>query len=169
MTESHHIAKSHPAHGGDTLGDIVASLPTPEGTQYPYELVVVEGTMAFVAGQIPKRDGKLAFVGPVGRALTGDAAHDAARICAQQVLAWLNRSAGGLGNLGRILRMTCYVAHDDSFNDISAVADGASTYLIRTLGEQGRHARSVIGVRSLPRNAPVLIEVTAALRHPMPL
>ena len=169
MTESDQIAKSNPARTDDTLGDIVASLPAPEGTRYPYELVVIEGTIAFVAGQIPKRDGALAFVGPVGQALTVDAAHDAARICAQQVLAWLNQSAGGLENLGRILRMTCYVAHDDSFHDISAVADGASNYLIRTLGDQGRHARSVIGVRSLPRHAPVLLDVTAALRRPMPL
>lgn len=145
--------------------DLVSNLPEPEGTQYPYELVTIDGRTAYLAGQIPKQNGRLAVEGRVGREVDIETAVTAARICAEQALAWLNRSAGGLENLSRILRLTCYVAHDDGFQDISAVADGASVFLINALGEQGRHARSVVGVKSLPRNAPVLIEVTAALRR----
>jgi enamine deaminase RidA (YjgF/YER057c/UK114 family) len=148
------------------LASIARTLPQPEGTKYPYELVRIEGCTAYLAGQIPKRDGQLAYVGRVGAEVTAREATSAARICAEQALAWLNHSAGGLGNLGRILRLTCYVAHDDSFQDISAVADGASIYLIETLGDAGRHARSVVGVKSLPRNAPVLVELTASLLAP---
>ncbi|WP_417599176.1 RidA family protein [Pararhodobacter oceanensis] len=145
------------------IARLARSLPVPEGTVYPYELVSIEGNTAFVAGQIAKRDGALAHVGRVGAETDPETAVASARICAEQALAWLNHSAGGLDNLRRILRMTCYVAHDDTFQDISRVADGASNYLIEALGDAGRHVRAVIGVKSLPRNAPVLIEVTAAL------
>ncbi|KLN61909.1 hypothetical protein WH96_04010 [Kiloniella spongiae] len=146
---------------------VARSLPQPEGTKYPYELVIVHGLTAYVAGQIPKQNGELAYTGKVGQDLKIEEAIASARICSHQVLAWLNYSAGGLENLDRLLRMTCYVAHDDSFENISEVADGASNYLIDTLGDQGRHVRAVVGVKSLPRNAPVLVEVTASLLAPV--
>ncbi len=94
-----------------------------------------------------------------------DDAKRAARICMEQALAWLNRSAGGLENIERMLRLEFFVAHSDGFTGISEIADAASIYLIEALGDIGRHSRSVIGVRTLPRNSPVLIEVTAALQR----
>lgn len=145
------------------LAAIAKTLPKPEATRFPYELLTIQDRTVFLAGLIPKKDGKLAYVGTVGYEVTLEEAHAAACICASQALAWLNHSAGGLENLGRILRMTCYIAHDDGFEDISKVANGASNYLNETLGDKGRHARSVVGVKSLPRNSPVLIELTAAL------
>jgi len=149
------------------MAKIAKTLPEPEATQFPYELLTIQDKTAFLAGQIPKIGGKLAYVGIVGQRVTLEQAHNAARICAEQALAWLNHSAGGLENLDRILRLTCYVAHDDGFDRISDVANGASSYLNATLGDRGRHARSVLGVKSLPRNSPVLIEFTAALRSPV--
>jgi len=146
---------------------VVNELPSPERTKYPYELVTIDGLTAYLAGQIPKQNGALAYTGPIGRQVSVQDAVKAARICSQQALAWLNVSAGGLENLRRVLRITCYVAHDETFNDISQVADGASQYLIETLADRGRHARSVIGVHSLPRNAPVLVEMTVALKEPI--
>lgn len=160
-------AERNMAHTLADLGALIQDLPVPQGTRYPYDLVSIDGQTAYLAGQISKRDGKLAHVGTVGAEVSLPDAVDAARICAEQALAWLNHSAGGLANLRRVLRMTCYVAHADGFSDISAVADGASNYLIEALGDPGRHVRAVIGVKSLPRNAPVLIEVTAALHRPV--
>ena len=145
------------------LAEIARTLPDPEETRYPYELVIVTGKTAYVAGQISKQGGELSHIGKVGRDISVKEATASARICAQQALSWLNHSAGGIDNLDQILRVTCYVAHDDSFEDISAVADGASNYFNETLGDQGRHVRAVVGVKSLPRNAPVLIEITASL------
>lgn len=150
------------------IAAIILTLPEPEATQYPYELLTIQDKTAFLAGQIPKRDGKLVYAGIVGQEITVQQAQTAARICAEQALAWLNRSAGGLENLDQILRLTCYVAHQDGFDGISEVANGASSYLNKIFGTKGRHARSVIGVKSLPRNSPVLIELTAALFAPIP-
>lgn len=145
--------------------EIIARLPPPEPTIYPYELVTVENRIAFVAGQIPKRHGTLFSIGPVGKTVSVSTAAKAARVCAEQALAWLHVSCGGLDNVKRILRVTCFVAHEDGFRGISDVADGASLFLNESLGHAGRHARSVIGVKSLPRDAPVLLEITAALNE----
>ncbi len=167
MTEARHSNQMKRAEAGGELDKLIASLPQPEGTKYPYDLVAIEGRTVFLAGQVPKQNGALAHVGKVGGEVSPDEAVQSARICAQQALSWFHACAGGLHNLQRILRITCYVAHDDSFSDISSIADGASNFLIEALSDRGRHVRSVIGVKSLPRNAPVLIEVTASLKSPL--
>lgn len=141
------------------------ALPEPETTIYNYDPVTVHGRIAYLAGQIPKQNGALAYCGLVGGDVPLEDAKKAARICAEQALAWVNKSAGGLANVERVLRIDCFVAHADGFLQISDIADAASNLLIEYLGDAGRHSRSVIGVKSLPRNAPVLIEVTMALRH----
>ncbi|MCP5082696.1 MAG: RidA family protein [Alphaproteobacteria bacterium] len=144
---------------------MATDLPAPEPTIYNYDPVTVHGRIAYLAGQIPKQNGTLAFSGLVGGDVTLGDAKSAARICAEQALAWVNRSAGGLANVERVLRMDCFVAHADGFTQISDIADAASDHLVEYLGDAGRHSRSVIGVKSLPRDAPVLIEVTMALRR----
>lgn len=141
------------------------SLPEPEPTVFDYNPITVHNRIAYLAGQIPKRHGRVAYCGLVGEAVSFEEAKQAARICAEQTLAWLNQSAGGLDNVEQILRLKCFVAHADGFALISDIADAASALLIETFGDAGRHSRSVIGVRSLPRNAPVMIETTAALHR----
>ena len=147
--------------------DITASLPPPETTAYAYDPITVHERTAYLAGQIPKHGGGLVCTGLVGREVSVDQAKEAARICALQALAWLNHSAGGLGNVERILQLNCFVAHADGFDGISDIADVASGVFIEAFGEAGRHPRSVIGARSLPRNSPVLINLVAALRAPV--
>ena len=140
-------------------------LPAPEPTVFNYDPITVHGKYAYLAGQIPKQAGELAVRGLVGAEVDLAQAQCAALICADQSLAWLDHSAGGLDNIDRILRAKCFVAHGDGFAEISQVADAASGRFIEVLGPRGRHSRSVLGVKSLPRNAPVLLEVTVALKQ----
>lgn len=141
-----------------------ATLPKPETTVYGYIPVRVFAQTAYVAGQIPKVPGGLFAVGRVGAAIDLETARAAAVVAADQALAWLDAEAGGLENVACILRADCFVAAADDFAAISEVADAASGRLIEVFGEDGRHPRSVIGVARLPREAPVLLEVTAGLR-----
>ncbi|MEP3245663.1 MAG: RidA family protein [Sneathiella sp.] len=150
------------------LAQLARSLPKPEPTKFAYIPVALHEKTAYLAGQIPKHDGALAHCGLVGDQISIEEAKSAACICAEQALSWFNHQAGGLENMSRILRLTYFIAHSDGFEGISEVADAASEYLVEVLGEIGNHSRSVIGVRSLPRNAPVLIEMTVALRQPIP-
>jgi len=144
------------------------SLPNPEPTIYDYDPITVHERTAYLAGQIPKLEGNvIAYTGLVGDGITLEEAKEAGRLCAKQVFAWLNHSAGGLENVERVLQLNCYVAHADGFDQNSDIADVVSGLFIETFGDLGRHSRSVIGVRSLPRHSPVLIDLVVALRQPV--
>lgn len=149
----------------DRLSELGFELPAPERTIYQYVPVSVHERVAFLAGQVPKTPDGLAFEGVVGVEVSLDEAKVAAQICVLQALAWVDASGGGVDNVKRVLRMTCYIAAAPDMEDLSAVADAASALLGDLYGDPGRHPRSVIGVSSLPRRAPVLIELTLALHR----
>lgn len=142
----------------------VFTIPEPIGTDYEYIMASRHGRMIMAAGQIAKvTHNKLHATGQCGVEVDLPTARRNAEICAGQALSWLSKQAEPGEKLARILRMTVYVAVGDEMVDISGVADAASKVFIAALGEQGKHPRSVIGVSRLPRNAPVLLEVTAAM------
>ncbi|AUM75830.1 RidA family protein [Paracoccus jeotgali] len=141
-------------------------LPEPIGTDYEYILASRHDRIVMVAGQIAKTaHNQLHAVGRCGEDVDLPTAQKSAEIAAAQALAWLTRQQAPGERIERIMRMTAYVAVGDSGAevDISAIADAASRVFISALGERGRHPRSVIGVSRLPRNAPVLLEVTGAI------
>ena len=140
-------------------------LPAPETTVYDYIPLSIHNRVAYLAGQIPKRPDGLIAVGKAGGEVPLDLAKTAATVCVEQALAWIHAEAGGLDNVERVLRMDCFVAAADGFEQISDIADAASGLLIALYGEAGRHPRSVIGVARLPRDAPVLLELTFALKR----
>ena len=82
----------------------------------------------------------------------------AAKLCAVNILAQAKAALGDLETIGRLLKLTVFVASDPSFTDQHKVANGASDFLVDILGERGRHARSAVGVPSLPMDAAVEIE-----------
>lgn len=147
----------------DRLDRAGITIPRPEITRFDYLPVSFHGRVAYLAGQIPKVGEDVLHAGRVGDSVSFDDAVEAARVATGQALAWVEHSCGGLENVERVLRMDFYVAVSDEFERMSDVADAASGLLAEVFGESGRHPRSVIGVRRLPRNAPVLIELTLAL------
>nr|WP_309504415.1 RidA family protein [uncultured Roseovarius sp.] len=139
-------------------------LPRPIGTAYQYVMASRHDDIIYLAGQIAKIDEEtLHATGICGVDVDLACARRNAEIAAGQALAWLVEHLQPGEEIGDILRMTVHVAVADRPFDISAVADAASNTFISALGERGRHPRSVIGVGRLPRNAPVLLEVTAAI------
>ena len=147
------------------LRDLGIELPAPETTVYDYIPLSVHNRVAYLAGQIPKRPDGLVAVGRAGGVVSLEHAQEAARVCVEQALSWIHAKAGGIDNVERVLRMDCYVAAAEGFEQISDIADAASGLLIALYGEAGRHPRSVIGVSRLPRQSPVLLELTFALRQ----
>jgi enamine deaminase RidA (YjgF/YER057c/UK114 family) len=126
-----------------------------------YVPVVVSGTMAFVAGQVPLADGTPTIVGKVGSEVSLEVAADAARRCALQALAALRGELGSLDRVRRIVRLGVFVAGADGFTDQPRVANGASDVLAEIFGDEGRHARTTVGVADLPLGVPVEVEVLA--------
>ncbi len=138
-------------------------------TQYSYELFTRQADTVFVAGQIPKiAADRILLPGRCGAEHDLRSARDSAALAARQALHWIDAACAHDEGVDRILRLTVYVALTEDFAEMSEVADAASQVFIDRHGPRGRHARSVIGVRRLPRNAPVLVEATAALRRIAP-
>ncbi len=112
----------------------------------------------YVAGQLPYKDGELLGQGTLGRDVELEPARDLARQAALNALAVAADAVGDLDRV-RIVQMLVFVASTPDFGEQSKVADAASELLVEVLGENGRHARTAIGVASLPRNSPVEIQM----------
>ena len=140
---------------GLTLPDVVPPLAA-------YVPAVRSGSLVFTAGQLPFADGALLATGKVGSDVSVELAVDCARQAAFNALAALAGEVGGLDSIERIVKVTVFVAGASDFTDQPTVANGASDFLGTVFGDAGRHARSAVGVASLPLDAPVEVEVVAA-------
>jgi enamine deaminase RidA (YjgF/YER057c/UK114 family) len=116
------------------------------------------GSSTYVAGQLPYKDGELLGQGILGRDVDLELGRELARQAALNALAVAADAVGGLERV-RIVQMLVFVASTPDFGQQSTVADAASDLLVDVLGESGRHARTAIGVASLPRNSPVEIQM----------
>ncbi len=134
------------------------TLPQPPPAQANYTPTVTTGRLMFVSGQVSIAPDGARFVGKVGVDLAVDEGRAAARICAINILANLNAALGGFDRLVRIVKLTGFVNCTADFTEPHQVVNGASDFLVDVLGERGRHARSAIGVASLPLGAAVEIE-----------
>ena len=106
-----------------------------------------------------KRQGKLLYKGKVGGEVTPEQANEAARAAMLNHLATMKKELGDLDKVKQIVKLLGFVACADGFYAQPKVINGASDLLIEVFGEKGRHARSAIGVYSLPSNMPVEIEM----------
>lgn len=140
-------------------------LPQPSRAGGLYSPVVIHQGIAYVSGQLPRLNNQLQFAGRVGAGIDMSTAREAARLCAMQALAALDRELGGLGRLVRLLKLTGYIACTEGFTQQPLVLDAASEYFTEVLGTRGEHARSAIGVLALPHGAAVEVEIMAAVRE----
>lgn len=145
------------------LAELGIVLPAAATPAFQYVPVTIHERLAFVSGQLP-RQGDTLITGKVGAEVDLKLAREAARLCILQALACLAQTLGSLDRVGRILKLTGFVASAPGFNQQPAVIDAASELLVQVFGDAGKHARSAIGVAELPRNAAVEIELIAALR-----
>ncbi|WP_122664314.1 RidA family protein [Pseudomonas viridiflava] len=128
-----------------------------------YVPVVRHNDEIYVSGQIPRVGDTVIVTGRAGADTSLAQAQLAAKICAMRALALLQRSAGSLEGIKRLLRMNLYVQCAQDFTQQSEVADGASEVLFFVLGEAGAHTRSSIGVYQLPKNATVELDLIAVV------
>ena len=142
----------------DRLKSLNIVLPKAAAPAANYVSYCMSGTLLFTAGQLPLLDGKLVSTGLLGRNLDVEQGQAAARQCAVNILAQAESALGDLERIARIIKITVFVASTQDFVSQHLVANGASDLLAAALGKKGRHARSAVGVASLPLNAPVEIE-----------
>lgn len=145
------------------------SLPTAAKPVALYQPVARCGSLVFVSGQLPFKDGVLMAEGLVPGRVSVEQAQEAARQCVLNALAAIDAELRGQWSaFTRIARVGVYVACDSEMREHARVADGASGLLVDVFGEAGRHARAAVGVAALPLGASVELEVIAQLQDGAP-
>lgn len=148
----------------ERLAELGLELPEPAVPSFDYVPVAEHDGVLYVSGQLPKEGGEVRITGTVGADVSIEQAQRAARICVLQGLACAAAHVGGLDNVDRVLRMSGFVASTQDFHEQPRIIDAASELLGQIFGENGRHARSAIGVAALPRKSPVEIEFILTTR-----
>ena len=142
--------------------DLPDSPPSPAGSYVP---AVRTGNLLYVSGQIPVKDGSVAFAGKVSDD-NMEAARSSARMCAVNILAQVSRElAGDLDRVSRIVRLSGFVNSVPGFSQQPAVINAASDLFVEVFGERvGRHSRIAVGVAGLPLDAMTEIDATVEIR-----
>ena len=142
------------------IGLTLPPVPVPVAAYVP---AVRFADLVFTSGQVPTVDGRLRATGLVGADVDPDEAYACARVAVLNALAAVADVAGGIDMIARIVKMVVFVAAAPGFTGHPQVANGASDLLGEVLGRAGEHARSAVGVASLPLGAPVEVELVAAV------
>jgi enamine deaminase RidA (YjgF/YER057c/UK114 family) len=140
------------------------SLPATPPALARYEPAVQTGSLLFLAGHAPLRDGKHAYVGKVGREWTEADGYAAARLTALNMLATLKHELGDLQRVRRIVKLLGMVNCTEDFTRVPDVINGASDLLIEVFGDAGRHARSAVGMQQLHYGMAIEIEGVFEIR-----
>lgn len=138
------------------LGIELPKAPAPVGAYVPY---VISGSLMFISGQVPIKEGSMIYEGKVPLDVTVEQGQECAALCFLNAIAQAKAALGDLERVERIVRMTGYVAVAADFTDQPLVVNGASNLAVDIFGENGRHARVAVGVAELPLGAPVELEV----------
>ena len=141
-------------------------LPLPEVAApiAAYVPAVRTSNLVFTSGQLPTIEGTLIATGKVGAEVSVEHAKAAAERAALNGLAAIKQVIGDLDKIVRVVKVVGFVAVDPSFTNHSAVVNGASELLAECFGEAAKHARSSVGMASLPLDAPVEVELIVEVR-----
>ncbi len=143
------------------LGIVIPEAPKPVAAYIPAKKT---GNLIFTAGQLPMVNGELISKGLLGQDVEVEEANKAARICTINALAAIKGIIGDLDQIQQIVRVVGYVASVPTFTQQPAIVNGASELLLEIFGENGKHARSAVGMAVLPLNASVEIELTVEVK-----
>lgn len=144
------------------LGLVLPPAPTPVGRYVPWRRA---GDLLFLSGQGPRLPGGGYHEGQVGTDVTVAEAYEHARLVGLQLLAVMRSALGSLDRVAFVVKLLGMVNAAPGFRDQPAVINGCSELLEAVFGEDGRHARSAVGMGSLPNNITVEIEAIVAIRR----
>ncbi|HML15124.1 MAG TPA: RidA family protein [Xanthobacteraceae bacterium] len=140
------------------LGLTLPALPKPVGNYVPFKRA---GDLIFLSGQGPRRPDGGPITGKVGRDVTAEEAYEHAKLIGLGLLAVAKEAAGGLDKV-EVLKVLGMVNAVPEFKDQPKVINGCSDLFVAVLGERGRHARSAVGMGSLPNQ--ITVEIEAIMR-----
>lgn len=136
------------------LGLMLPSIPSPVANYVPFKR---DGHVIYLSGQGPRRPDGTYYVGKVGKDVSWEEAYEHAKLTGLGLLAAAKLAAGSLDKV-EVLKVFGMVNGVPDFANQPKVINGCSDLFVSVLGERGRHARSAIGMGSLPNNMTVEIE-----------
>jgi len=146
------------------LAELGITLPTPAAPVASYVPAVEANGLLHISGQISfAEDGSL-IKGRLGEDVDLEAGIAAARRCGIMLLAQMQAALGSLDRVGRVVKLGVFVNSAGHFTDQPKVANGASELMQDVFGEAGRHARSAVGVPTLPLGVAVEVDAIVAIR-----
>ena len=144
------------------LAELGIELPAPAAPVAAYVPTVLAGNLLHISGQVSQENGER-LTGRVGEDRDLEFGVRAARSCGLMLLAQIEKAVG-LDRVERIVKLGVFVNSSGDFVDQPKVANGASELMEQVFGEPGRHARSAVGVPSLPLGAVVEIDAIVAVK-----
>ena len=143
------------------LGIVLPKVPTPVANYVPYRRA---GNLLFLSGQGPRDDKGNALSGKVGAEISVEEAYKRARLVGLGLLAATRQALGSLDRVEAVLKVLGMVNAVPDFKDHPKVINGCSDLFVEVLGEAGKHARSAVGMGSLPNQISVEIEAVLAVK-----
>ncbi|WP_028464184.1 RidA family protein [Nesterenkonia alba] len=147
----------------ERLAELGITVPEVVPPLAAYKPAVVVGDVVYISGQLPLVNGELPLTGKLGAEVTEEQGYDLARQCGINMIGALKYALGDLDRVAQIAKLGGFVASTPDFTGQPGVVNGASELLGQVFGEAGEHARSAVGVPSLPLNTPVEIDAIVTL------
>jgi enamine deaminase RidA (YjgF/YER057c/UK114 family) len=152
------MTTSTPEERLTALGLTLPPVPTPMANYVPFRLA---GDLLFLSGQGPKRPDGSFMVGRLGKDATVEQGYEAAKLTGLQLLAAAKAALGELSRVEAVVKLLGMVNAEPDFEQHPQVINGCSDLMVNALGEAGRHARSAVGMGSLPNR--IMVEIEAIL------
>ena len=135
--------------------------PKPQGNYVPYR---IGGGLLFLAGVGPRGADGVTVTGKVGGAVTVEQAVHGARLCGLNLLANMKAALGSLDRVDTVLKVLGMVNGVPDFGEHPKVINGCTDLFVEVFGDNGRPARSSVGMGSLPGNISVEIEAIVSIK-----
>ena len=143
------------------LGLVLPHVPSPVANYVSYRIA---GNVLYLGGQGPRGADGAQLTGKVGAEISVDEGYRRARLVGLQLLATTRTALGSLDRVDFVVKMLCMVNAVPDFKDHPKVANGMSDLFVEVFGDAGKHARSAVGMGSLPNQISVEIEGVLAIK-----
>ena len=143
----------------ENLKNLKVQLPSASTPVASYVNAVRTGNLVFLAGKGPRKENGQYITGKLGDSLSIEQGYEAARLTGINQLAVLKEMLGDLSKVKRIVKVNGYVNSTSNFYNQPQVINGYSDLMVQVFGHKGKHARTAIGVNTLPMNIAVEVEM----------
>jgi enamine deaminase RidA (YjgF/YER057c/UK114 family) len=147
----------------ERIAELGLALPPPARAVANYAPWVITGNLVMTSGNLPWRDGKLAYVGKIGREISGDDGYKSCQLSCLNAVAQIKQAVGELTKVKRIVRLEGVLGVDEAYKEHPKCLDGASDLINTAFEEKGRHTRMIYTNPVMPLDCTSLVVLFAEI------